>query len=242
MSETQKSTGEFDVSEQDKKLVESLLSKVDEARKSNDLITVIERDDLPSLLSTEEISIVDRVYDIDPTIYGFKAPKLSIESVPHKLIKVEPQPYGYKGKDYFTNVQYIPETPYHAYQSMAEAIKDELGRELLIESSYRSNAYQAITFLSILKLNDFDVAKTARRAAIPGYSEHGTPSQLALDLQNIDGLPSDETPEDFEGTEEYDWLIANANNFNFFMSYPKDNSYGLMFEPWHWRHKPTGNS
>jgi LAS superfamily LD-carboxypeptidase LdcB len=232
----------FNVSKDDEKLIESLLSKVDKAWRHSDLIGVIERTALASILSAEEITIIDRVYNIDPTIYGFYAPRLSTELGANKLIRVAPQRYRYQNKKYYTHTQYVPETPHRAYQAMAVAMKDELKRPLLIESSYRSNPYQAIVFLSILKLHKFDVNKTAKRAAIPGYSEHSTPDELAFDFMNRDGLPSYETPQDFEGTVEFNWLTANANHFDFFMSYPKDNPYGLMYEPWHWRHKPTDNS
>ena len=242
MSEAQKTTGEFNVSERDQEIITALLVKTDEAHYQTDgRIAVITRTALANLLSDEEIGIVDRVYSIDPTRYGFKAPKLAIEPVPDKLIRVPPRPYTYDTEEYFTYTQYVPEAPYRAFQVMARAALAGIGRELLINSSYRSPDYQALTFLDILRVNKFDVPTTARRAAIPGYSEHGTPSSLALDIQNVDGLPSDETPQDFEGTVEYDWLVANAHNYGFFMSYPRDNPHGVMFEPWHWRHVQSGN-
>lgn len=239
MSEMQKAKGEFIVSEHDKELIESLLTKVDEARQQNERMTVVAHEDLPSVLSADEIEVIDRVYAIEPAHYGFKGPRLAIEPLPDTLVRVEPQPYQFEGRQYYTNVQFVPEAPYSAFRKLADAMEIQIGRKLLIESSYRSNAFQAITFLSILKINRFDVPKTARRAAIPGYSEHSTPSQLALDVQTIDGLPTDETPQDFEGTQEYEWLVANAADFDFYMSYPKNNPHGLMFEPWHWRHKPS---
>ena len=226
------------ISEQDKELISSLVIKIHNARQHDERIDVISRDDLSKHLNEGEIEIIDRVFAIDPAIYGFKGPKLKLEPVPDDLVRIAPQPYMYRGKNRLTNVQFIPRNTFKAFSAMAEAMKVETGRKLLIESSYRSNSFQAITFLSILKLYDFDVAKTAKRAAIPGYSEHGTPSQLAFDVQNIEGFPSNETPQDFESTEEYNWLVANAGKFNFYMSYPKDNPYGLMFEPWHWRFKP----
>jgi len=241
MSEIEKQTGEFIVSDTDKILISSLVPKIME-NTTYEGLPVIDHDHLSDLLTKEEISVVDRVYDINPKMYGFKAPKQTLEPVPEKLIRVEPQPFSYQGVQGFTETQYIPEAPYYAFQAMAAAMKDEIGRELLVESSYRSNPYQAITFLWILKIYDFDVPKTAQRAAIPGYSEHGTPSSLAIDVKNVDGLPSDATPLDFEATIEYDWLLANANKFDFFLSYPKDNQFGVMFEPWHWRHNPSANS
>jgi hypothetical protein len=241
MSEVQSHVEQFIVSEQDKELIEGLLMKVHEALQHNERVTVISYQDLPKFFSKQEIHIIDRVSAIDPTIYGFKGPKLAIEPVPNKLVRVESQPYIYQGGRYYTDVQFIPEVPYQAFRQMAEAMERQIGRKLVIESSYRSNAFQAITFLEILKINSFDIQTTAKRVAVPGYSEHGSPSQLALDVKNVDGLPSDETPQDFEGTEEYEWLVANAGAFNFFMSYPKDNLDGIMFEPWHWRYKPSGN-
>ena len=32
-----------------------------------------------------------------------------------------------------------------------------------------------------------------------------------------------------------DDLIANAGDFGFVMSYPRDNPHGIVYEPWHWR-------
>lgn len=237
MSEDQK-IGDFIVDDHDKEVITNLLAKVDRAKQNGMYVTIITYKELSRILNSEEINMIDRVYSINPTKYGFKGPKFAIESVPNNLVKIDPQPYTYKEKQYYTKSQFVPEAPYEAYRLMSKAMKKQINRTLLIAGSYRSNAYQAIIFLSILKINQFDVLKTAKRAAIPGYSEHGTPSQLAFDFQNVDGLPSDETPQDFEETEEYDWLMANAARFNFFISYPKDNLLGVMFEPWHWRHVP----
>jgi hypothetical protein len=240
MRNTQNTPGEFIVSDQDQELIANLLTKINNAGQTDERIVVITRASLSNLLTPAEISIVDRIYDIDPKYYGFRGPELPLEPVPPTLVRVEPQPYRYDGEQLQTRVQFVPPAPYRAYRRMARAMEREIGRKLLIESSYRSPTYQALTFLRVLKLLDFDVPRTAQRAAIPGYSEHGTPSQLALDLQNVDGLPSDETPQDFEGTLEYNWLINNALRFKFYMSYPRDNPYGVMFEPWHWRHIPQG--
>lgn len=232
------STGEFIVSDHDKDVIVSLLAKVKQATQDGTGITVITHKSLSRILNSEEMGMIDRVYTIEPTRYGFKGPKFAIEPVPDNLVKVDPQPYQYKGVQCYTKTQFIPEAPYKAYRLMADAMKTQINRTLLIAGSYRSDVYQAILFLSILKLDQFDVSKTAKRVAIPGYSEHGTPTQLAFDFQNVDGLPSDETPQDFEGTEEHDWLMTNAARFSFSLSYPKDNALGVMFEPWHWRYMP----
>lgn len=64
--------------------------------------------------------------------------------------------------------------------------------------------------------------------AIPGYSEHH--SGLAVDIcadKNI-------LEEDFHKTPTFAWMLENAARFNFKLSYPQDNKYGMIFEPWHW--------
>lgn len=228
--------GTFELSEQDNAVVQAILAKIDEARQNNDRISTITLAGLCKLLTSEEMAIIHRVVAIDPAHYGVRRPYLGFAAVPKDLVRVEKQPYYCNGTRHYTEVQYLPEGAYAAYRAMADALERDLNRRLLIESSYRSNAYQAVTFLWILELVGYDVPRALRRAATPGYSEHSTPASLALDLQNIDGKPTDENPIDFEDTSEYTWLLAHAHKYGFLMSYPKANPHGLMFEPWHWRH------
>lgn len=226
--------------EQDKAQINSIIDKIDKAKRENDTISLIDLDYLRTTLNPVEFSIVEKVFAINPETYGFKGPYLGLETVPDfdSFIKVDKQPYSYKGENKYTNVQHIPRHVYFAYRSMADAMSSELGRPLIIESGYRSSAYQVIVFLDVLKSYNFDLQKTAQRVAVPGYSEHGLSTSLAIDFQNIDGLPSEDSPTGFETTQEYDWLIKNAHKFGFFLSYPKDNRYGVKFEPWHWRYMP----
>ena len=228
--------GLFEVSEQDKARIEAMLAKVDEARQQNEAISCIELEGLRQLLTAPEAAIVEQIFAIDPLLYGFKGPYVGIEPVPKDLVRIAAQPFSYKGQSKHTEVQYMPSLTYRAFRLMADALEADLERPLLIDSSYRSSVFQAITFLDILRQYDFDVPKTAARVAVPGYSEHGTPSKLALDFQNIDGQLSDDNPTDFENSQEYEWLIKNAVKFHFVMSYPRNNTLGVMFEPWHWRH------
>ena len=67
--------------------------------------------------------------------------------------------------------------------------------------------------------------------AAPGYSEHH--SGLALDL----GAPGEPpAQESFERTATFAWLTQKACTYGFAMSYPRDNPYGIVYEPWHWRY------
>jgi D-alanyl-D-alanine carboxypeptidase len=66
-------------------------------------------------------------------------------------------------------------------------------------------------------------------SAPPGYSEHHT--GRAVDITTPGAKPLEE---EFETTEAFAWLTANAARFGFSLSYPRANRYGFMYEPWHW--------
>ena len=66
-------------------------------------------------------------------------------------------------------------------------------------------------------------------SAPPGYSEHHT--GRAVDV-TTEGVPPLEV--EFEGTAAFGWLCGNAERFGFFLSYPRQNPHGYLYEPWHW--------
>ena len=65
--------------------------------------------------------------------------------------------------------------------------------------------------------------------AAPGHSEHHT--GRAVDIATPGSRP---LTEEFETTEAFRWLTENAERFGFSMTYPRDNPYGVIYEPWHW--------
>lgn len=65
--------------------------------------------------------------------------------------------------------------------------------------------------------------------APPGFSEHHT--GRAVDI-GTPGCPLLDTC--FEGTAAFDWLRRRAGDFGFLLSYPRDNTSGYQYEPWHW--------
>ena len=65
--------------------------------------------------------------------------------------------------------------------------------------------------------------------AIPGFSEHH--SGRAVDIHARGQAVLEEA---FEATEEFRWLSENAGRYNFRLSYPRSNSQGIVYEPWHW--------
>jgi D-alanyl-D-alanine carboxypeptidase len=75
-----------------------------------------------------------------------------------------------------------------------------------------------------------DILKTV---AAPGTSEHHT--GRAIDI----GTPGQEPlTEDFARTPAFRWLESHAGAFSFKLSYPRDNSHGISYEPWHWCFHP----
>ncbi|MGQ0651796.1 MAG: M15 family metallopeptidase [Betaproteobacteria bacterium] len=68
-------------------------------------------------------------------------------------------------------------------------------------------------------------------SAPPGFSEHH--SGRAVDL-TTDGVAPLE--EEFEQTDAFRWLAANAGRFGYALSFPRDNPNGYAYEPWHWRY------
>lgn len=65
--------------------------------------------------------------------------------------------------------------------------------------------------------------------AIPGFSEHHSGRAIDIYADNHSVLE-----EAFEKTPAFSWLVENAAKFKFSMSYPRQNKYGIIYEPWHW--------
>jgi D-alanyl-D-alanine carboxypeptidase len=103
-----------------------------------------------------------------------------------------------------------------------------VGVELYIVSAFRSVARQA-EIIARKRAQGLSDQEIYIYSAPPGYSEHHT--GRALDL-NTPGCPPLE--EAFAQTAAFTWLSDNAALFGFHLSYPRDNPYGLGYEPWHW--------
>lgn len=105
---------------------------------------------------------------------------------------------------------------------------------LLIVSGFRSYQYQADLIRNKIDagqlISDILAVNTA-----PGFSEHHT--GLAVDIATPGSRP---LTEDFENTEAFRWLQDQAGRFGFSMTYPRDNPWGIVYEPWHWSLKPAG--
>ncbi|MEJ0001570.1 MAG: M15 family metallopeptidase [bacterium] len=165
-----------------------------------------------------------------------------------KLSTTDPELLKKYSKVYFLNEHYVPislsDIPaedrsksstnfqFHSdalpyLEKMIEAANDEDGLSLLAQSAYRSFAAQ-----SVLKANYKVIygAGTANSfSADQGYSEH----QLGTTLDFTTGKTAGAL-EGFDKTPEYKWLLDNAYQYGFVISYPANNAY-YKYEPWHWR-------
>lgn len=113
-------------------------------------------------------------------------------------------------------------------------------RGLLIQSCYRSPAYQVVVFIDwLVSVYAGDIAKTIRHASPSRYSQHTIADKAAFDFRNIDGSPSSDNLEGFKDAVEYAWLRQYGEEFGFYESWPEGNKYGLRAEPWHWRYRSS---
>jgi D-alanyl-D-alanine carboxypeptidase len=102
------------------------------------------------------------------------------------------------------------------------------GVEIYLVSAFRSVARQReLIMQKIARGQELD--EVLEVLAPPGCSEHHTGN--AVDLGCKEALPLDPV---FEIAPAFSWLKRNASRFGFKLSYPRDNRYGYVYEPWHW--------
>jgi zinc D-Ala-D-Ala carboxypeptidase len=122
-----------------------------------------------------------------------------------------------------------------AWRSM-KASAAASGINLRIFSAFRSIERQAEIIRDKLE-KGISLVDILRVNAPPGYSEHHT--GRAIDI-TTDGIRS--LAQEFEHTAAFRWLDENAPRFSYSLSFPRNNRYGFMFEPWHWCFVSTTNS
>ena len=118
-----------------------------------------------------------------------------------------------------------------ALMKMIYAARDD-GVWIVPVSGYRDVEKQDSLFQAQIKRKGSE-KEAAKSSAPPGYSEHHT--GYTIDL--TDGkLVNRDITSDFASTDAYQWLVNNAHQFGFELSFPKNNSQGVNYEPWHWRY------
>lgn len=224
----------------DIKTVDSILLKLKstiEDKRGQGTLPALTFEELYSPLNDGEKKFLKTLQAVPPETLGIKTPYLGIPETAPDLVRIENQPVQKDGQSLLIDAQYLPVAVYEQYESMMQAMEKELGRRLYVESGYRSPAYQLYLFVYYLVQHRYSVRETAQWNAFPGYSEHGWPDRQAIDFISKDGVSGEGKPELFEKLAEYEWLLKHAGKYHFFLSYPKNNSTGVSFEPWHWHYE-----
>ena len=147
------------------------------------------------------------------------------------VLTPEPAVLTLAGRDRYRRPLWLTASAARAWQRLQAAASAD-GVPLEAISGYRSHAYQwgifqrklarGLTPRQILTVN-----------AAPGFSEHH--GGCALDI-STPGEPAAE--ESFEHTAAFAWLRDHASRFGFYLSYPRNNPHGIVYEPWHWCWRP----
>jgi D-alanyl-D-alanine carboxypeptidase len=131
------------------------------------------------------------------------------------------------GPNLVGRMQRLTPTAAAKWQKMVDAAAND-GIRLLIVSGYRSFGYQGDLIKNKLDKGQ-KIEDILKVNAAPGYSQHHTGE--AIDIASPGSRP---LTEDFETSEAFAWLSENAKTHGFSMTYPRDNQYGIIYEPWHW--------
>ena len=167
--------------------------------------------------------ILDLLASLDIAAARIAKKKLLYQPEPAELVIAE---VGDDGREH----RLTPATA-AAWRAMSAAALAD-GVILKIASAFRSIERQAEIVRAKLE-RGLSLDAILEVSAPPGYSEHHT--GRAIDV-TTDGVPPLE--DEFEKTEAFRWLSANAARFGFSLSYPPGNAQGYAHEPWHWCHWP----
>ncbi|MGH8051169.1 MAG: M15 family metallopeptidase [Arenimonas sp.] len=146
----------------------------------------------------------------------------------HQLaLMPEPSTLAFAGFDRYQRPLWMQDDAALAWNKMKSRAADE-GIKLEAISGYRGHAYQYGIFKRKLARGQ-TVPEILKVNAAPGYSEHHT--GRAIDIGTPNEAPAEET---FESTAAFEWLMQNAGDFGFRLSYPRNNPHDINYEPWHW--------
>jgi D-alanyl-D-alanine carboxypeptidase len=132
------------------------------------------------------------------------------------------------GKDFFDRDLFVEKNAYRAWLRLIKAAEND-GISLFIVSAFRSYQYQQ-NIIDRKLASGQTLEQISKVNALVGQSEHHT--GRALDLTS--GDEKEVLTEAFEKTLAFKWLTKNAAKFGFKMSFPRDNEFGFIYEPWHW--------
>jgi zinc D-Ala-D-Ala carboxypeptidase len=104
---------------------------------------------------------------------------------------------------------------------------------LELVSGFRSYAYQR-DLIQRKREAGRTLDDILQSVAPPGFSEHHTGEAADIGSPGCDDLTAS-----FADTAAFAWLAANARRWGWTMSYPAGNEFGYVYEPWHWKWRPS---
>lgn len=131
------------------------------------------------------------------------------------------------GPDYLGRDAFLTPGAAAGWEAMRQAALAD-GIELMMISTFRSVDRQA-ELLGAKIAKGMTMEQALEYSAYPGFSEHHSGNAIDIGSTECSHLE-----EEFETTAAFDWLMRNAGDFGFVMTYPRDNEYGIAYEPWHW--------
>ena len=132
------------------------------------------------------------------------------------------------GFDLHNRELYLARPAAEAWMSMQSAARHD-GIGLIVVSGFRSVRRQQEIIRRKLDAGR-QLIEILRENAAPGHSQHHT--GFALDL--ADDSDCEPLTEAFERRPAFEWLSRRAAGFGFNLQYPRGNSDGFIYEPWHW--------
>lgn len=141
------------------------------------------------------------------------------EYKPNDLVNIESR-YGLNS--------YLRDEAYEHFKDMCDDMSN-LGLNIWATSAFRSYDKQLSNYNHYLEQDS--VAEVDSYCARAGFSEHQT--GLVVDVI-VPGGGLD----DFQYTDEYQWLREHAHEYGFILRYPEDKEdiTGYIFESWHYRY------
>lgn len=163
------------------------------------------------------VQAMHRELGIDP---GYMtASRLPLYPEPQQLVATEP--------DYYGRPQRLTPEAFTAWRAMKEQAAAD-GVVLHLISAFRDLDYQRELIARKLAAGQ-SLADILRVNAAPGFSEHHTGRAIDVGTTGCDALL-----EVFENTSAFQWLTDNAQAYSYTLSFPRDNPFGIDYEPWHW--------
>lgn len=165
--------------------------------------------------SKEELNFLEMIFYGDSELYGFVGEKPLKNLTDHlrssKVIKIpHTGNYLYKGR------------PLEIYKK----IKKDIGEQAILTSGLRSVTKQFLLFLNKAVGSKGNLSIASRSLAPPGYSFHGIGD---FDVGQI-GFGAFNFTEAFTDTK----VFKKLSELGYVdIRYPRDNLFGVRFEPWH---------